>query len=104
VAITGLTPAAMAEMSASLRNPELAGKIQGDISLQTGDRIAAFRTAEGYELGALPLWLRAQIIFGSRPERTGILLLITSCLIGIPFFWILRRRAARRLRARMVKP
>jgi hypothetical protein len=102
VAITGLTPAAMAEMSASLRNPELAGKIQGDISLQTGDHIAAFRTAEGYELGALPLWLRAQIIFGSRPERTGILLLITSCLIGIPFFWILRRRAARRLRARMV--
>lgn len=104
VAITGLTPAAMAEMSASLRSPELSGKIQGDISLQTGDRISAFRAADGYDLGELPLWLRAQLIFGSRPERTGILLLITAGLIGIPFFWILRRRAARRLRARMAKP
>jgi cellulose synthase (UDP-forming) len=104
VAITGLTPQAMAEMAETLRDPEQSSKIQGDISLQTGGRISAFRAADAYEVGELPLWLRAQLLFGGRPERTGMLLLLTSFLIGIPFFWILRRRAARRLRARMGKP
>ncbi len=103
VAITGLTPQAMAEMAETLRDPDQSSKIQGDISLQTGGRISAFRAADAYEVGDLPLWLRAQLLFGGRPERTGLLLLMTSFLIGIPFFWILRRRAARRLRARMGK-
>jgi cellulose synthase (UDP-forming) len=100
VAITGVTPAAMAEAAAALRNPEQSGKLQGDISILNGGRIAAFRAASPYEVGNLPIWLRAQLLLGGRPERAGLLLLATICLIGIPFFWMLRRRAALRLRAR----
>ena len=103
VAITGLTPAAMAEMVAVIRDPAQTGKIQGDISIQTGGRVSAFRAAEQYEVGELPFWLRAQLMFGGRPERTALLLLAVACLLGMPFFWMLRRRAAMRLRARSTK-
>ncbi len=100
VAITGMTPAAMADMVTTLRDPEQTSKIQGDLSIQTGGRISAFRTASGYEVGNLPIWLRAQLLFGGRPERLAFLLLGTACLLGIPFYWMLRRRATVRLRAR----
>ncbi len=103
VALTGLTPSAMADMVAILRDPEQSGKVQGDISIQTNGHLAAFRAAEPYEVGNLPFWLRAQLMFGGRPERTAALLIAVACLIGIPFFWMLRRRAAMRLRARMAK-
>lgn len=103
VALTGLTPAAMAEMAAILRDPEQSGKIQGDISIETGGRVSAFRASQNYEVGDIPFWLRAQLLIGGRPERAALLLLATACLIGIPFFWMLRRRAAMRLRARSIK-
>jgi cellulose synthase (UDP-forming) len=100
VALTGATQAGMTDMAAALRDPEQSGKIQGDISLINGGRISAFRDANTYEVGDLPLWLRAQLLIGGRPERAGLILLATACLIGIPFFWMLRRRATQRLRAR----
>ena len=103
VAVTGLTPAAMAEMVGILRDPEQSGKIQGDISIATAGRVSAFRASENYEVGDLPFWLRAQLLIGGRPERAALLLLVTSCLVGIPFFWMLRRRAAIRMRARSFK-
>ncbi len=103
VAVTGLTPAAMAETVGILRDPEQSGKIQGDISIETGGRVSAFRASENYEVGDLPFWLRAQLLIGGRPERAALLLLATACLLGIPFFWMLRRRAAMRMRARSFK-
>lgn len=104
IAITGVTPAAMADMAAAIRDPEQSAKIQGDISILNGGRISAFRAANPYEVGDLPLWLRAQLLVGGRPERAFLMLLATICLIGIPFFWMLRRRAAVRLRARSPSP
>jgi cellulose synthase (UDP-forming) len=104
VVITGVTPAAMTDMVAALRDPEQSGKVQGDISILNGGRISAFRAANTYEVGDLPLWLRAQLLFGGRPERAALLLLGTVCLIGIPIAWMLRRRAAIRLRARSTPP
>ena len=100
VAITGVTPAAMADAAAALRDPDQSGKIRGDIAIVNGGRISGFRAANPYEVGDLPLWLRAQLLVGGHPERAGLLLFATMCLIGIPFFWMLRRRAAMRLRAR----
>jgi cellulose synthase (UDP-forming) len=100
VALTGATASGLTDIAGALRDPEQSGKIQGDISLINGGRISAFRAANTYEVGDIPLWLRVQLLIGGRPERAGLLLLATTCLIGIPFFWMLRRRAALRLRAR----
>lgn len=103
VAITGLTPAAMLNMATTLRDPEQTSKIQGDLSLLRAGQIAAFRTAPQYEVGHLPLWLRAQLFFGNRPERAGLLLLALASACGLSFYWMLRRRAIQRLRARSTK-
>ncbi len=67
-------------------------------------QITAFRTSAGYDVGHLPIWLWAQRWLGDDPIRAGLLLLACAFLVAIPLFWILRHRAAIRLRARTPKP
>jgi len=100
VALTGVTPAAIGGLVAALRDPELAPRIQGDVALLSGGRMQSFRTQTPYEVGRLPWWLWPQIWLAERPERVLALLLASAALIGIPFFWMLRRRALSRLRGR----
>ena len=100
VAITGVTPAAITQMVAALTDPVLAPRIQGDLVLLTGGRVESFRTAMPYSVGRLPWWMLPQIWLGERPERMLLLMLGSAALIGVSFFWILRRRALSRLRAR----
>jgi cellulose synthase (UDP-forming) len=103
VAVTGMTPSAVAASVAGLRDHDTSARIQGDVTLLQGDQVSAFRTSSGYDVGSLPLWLWAQHWFGDRPLRVAALLVTCACLTGIPLFWILRRRAAVRLRARTPK-
>jgi cellulose synthase (UDP-forming) len=100
VAFTGVTPAAIGQLVAGLRDPEIGPRIQGDVSLLAGGRIAAFRTGPTYGVGELPWWLWPQLWLGNRPELATPLLLLGAVLIGFPCYWILRRRAAIRLRSR----
>jgi cellulose synthase (UDP-forming) len=104
VAVTGMTPAAVAESVAGLRNHDISARIQGDVTLLQGTQVSAFRTSGGYDLGSLPLWLWAQRWLGDSPVRAAVLLVACACLAGIPLFWMVRRRAAIRLRARTPKP
>jgi cellulose synthase (UDP-forming) len=100
VAITGVTPAAITQMVAALTDPVLAPRIQGDLVVLTGGRVESFRTAVPYSVGSLPWWMLPQIWLGERPERMLLLMLGSAALVGVSFFWILRRRALSRLRAR----
>jgi cellulose synthase (UDP-forming) len=100
VAITGVTPAAITQMVAALGDPALAPRIQGDLAILSGGRMESFRTATPYSVGSLPWWLWPQIWLAERPERMLLLMFGAAALIGVPFFWMLRRRALSRLRAR----
>jgi cellulose synthase (UDP-forming) len=103
VAVTGMTPAAVAAAVATLQDPEGGAHVQGDITLVQDGQVSAFRTTSGYDVGNLPPWLWPQRWLGGRPERAILLLLAAACLLGLPLFWMIRRRAAMRLRARTPK-
>ncbi|MBY0338269.1 MAG: cellulose biosynthesis cyclic di-GMP-binding regulatory protein BcsB, partial [Acetobacteraceae bacterium] len=103
VVLTGATPAAMAELVTALRDPAQVPRFQGDVSVLSGGRIAAFRTQPPYEVGELPWWLRPQALVEGRFERVAILMLMAAAMLGLPFYWMLRRRAALRLRGRTPK-
>ncbi|WP_431285732.1 UDP-forming cellulose synthase catalytic subunit [Humitalea sp. 24SJ18S-53] len=100
VVVSGATPVAMAAMVEALRDPALQPRIQGDISILSGGQMHAYRTTASYGVGELPWWLMAQVWLGNQPYRTLIVMLAAAFLIGVPLYWILRRRVANRLRAR----
>ncbi|WP_165585567.1 UDP-forming cellulose synthase catalytic subunit [Roseococcus sp. SYP-B2431] len=100
VALTGVTPVAIGGLVAALRDPVLAPRIQGDVALFSGGVMQSFRTQAPYSVGRLPWWLWPQVWLAERPERVMLLLLASAALIGIPFFWMLRRRSLSRLRGR----
>ena len=103
VALTGATPAALGEVVSALLDPARVAQIQGDLSVFSGGRIAAFRTGGTYGVGDLPWWLAPQAWVDNRFERIAGLFLLAAAMLGVPWFWILRRKAAQRLRARTPK-
>lgn len=100
VALTGMTPAAVSAVLAALRNHDQAALIRGDVALVQAGHVQSFRAADGYDVGHLPFWLWAQRWVGNDPIRNGILLLVCAFLAAMPLYWMMRRRAAERLRAR----
>ncbi|MCW8085679.1 UDP-forming cellulose synthase catalytic subunit [Sabulicella glaciei] len=103
VAVTGATPAAMGEVVSALLDPARVAQIQGDLSVFSGTGIAAFRTGATYGVGDLPWWLVPQAWMQGRFERLAIALVAAAFLLGLPWYWIMRRKAASRLRARTPK-
>ena len=95
-----MTPAAVAAASAAVRDPQGGALVQGDLTLVQTGQTSSFRTTSGYDVGSLPPWLWPQRWLGGRPERAAMILVAGCCLIGLPIFWMLRRRATMRLRAR----
>ncbi|WP_421988879.1 UDP-forming cellulose synthase catalytic subunit [Roseococcus sp.] len=100
VALTGVTPVAIAGLVVALRDPVLAPRIQGDVALLSGGTMQSFSTQTPYRVGRLPWWMWPQVWLAEHPERVLLLLLGAAALIGVPFFWMLRRRSLSRLRAR----
>jgi cellulose synthase (UDP-forming) len=103
VALLGATPAALAGAVATLRDPASAGQVQGDLALLNGTRVSAFRTAQSYTVGSPPLWMLPYLWIDASPWRVAALMVAAALLLGLPFAWMLRRRAAMRLRARTPK-
>jgi cellulose synthase (UDP-forming) len=104
VAVTGMTPSAVGAAAAALRNHDQSALIRGDLALIQATGVQAFRTTSGYDVGHLPIWLQAQRLFGDNPIRTGLLLIVSALLVAFPLFWMLRRWAVIRLRARTPEP
>ena len=100
VALTGTNPQGMEAMVTALRDPELLPRIQGDLALLAGGRMNAFKLGGSYTVGHLPPHLWPQYWLGKRPDLLLGLALIAALCIAVPSYWLLRRRAARRLRTR----
>ncbi|WP_458095394.1 UDP-forming cellulose synthase catalytic subunit [Roseomonas sp. WA12] len=100
VAILGATPAALSGVVAALRDPEASARVQGDLVLINGGRVTGHRTAASYGVGSPPWWVLPYIWLGTSPWRVAGLMVLGALLLGLPFHWLLRRRAAMRLRVR----
>ncbi|WP_338665829.1 UDP-forming cellulose synthase catalytic subunit [Pararoseomonas sp. SCSIO 73927] len=100
VAVLGATPAALSGVVSTLRSPEASARVQGDLVVINGGNAAGYRTAATYGVGSPPIWVLPYLWLGSSPWRVAGLMLAAALLLGLPFYWLLRRRAAMRLRAR----
>jgi cellulose synthase (UDP-forming) len=100
VVVTGTTAAGIEQMVQALRDPEQVPRIQGDVALLSGGRVAAYRLGSTYTVGVLPPWMWPQWYLGENPwALLGMVALALILVVG-PLYWVLRRRAALRLRAR----
>jgi cellulose synthase (UDP-forming) len=103
VALLGATPSALSGVVGTLRDPEAAPRVQGDLVLINGGRATGYRTGATYAVGDPPWWVLPYIWLGSSPWRVAGMMMAGALLLGLPFYWLLRRRAAMRLRARSPK-
>jgi cellulose synthase (UDP-forming) len=100
IALTGSSPEGMEAMVVALRDPEQLPRVQGDLALLSGGRVNAFRVGPTYTVGTLPVWLWPEYYMGNNPYILVLVLAVALFLLAAPLYWILRRRAARRLRER----
>jgi cellulose synthase (UDP-forming) len=100
VALTGSSPQGVEAMVASLRDQELSPRIQGDLAILSNGRMTGFKIGHSYTTGSIPPWLWPQYYLGQRPETLLLMVLIASLLVAVPTYWLIRRRAAERLRMR----
>jgi cellulose synthase (UDP-forming) len=98
VAILATAPQALDGAVASLRDPQQAPLIQGDLALLSSGRVSSFRVAAPYTVGALPFWLWPAWYLRDAPLRLMLLMLAGCLLLGRALFWAMRHRAEGRLR------
>ncbi len=100
LALTGTTPAALEDMVAALQDPEQLPRVQGDLALLTAGKVQGYSLGRRYTHGVLPPWLWPQVYLSTSPAALLGLLAIAMLLLAAPVYWVLRRRAIRRLRMR----
>ncbi len=98
VAVLGGSPEAIETLVTTLRDPDEAPLIQGDLSLLTGGRFTSYRVGDTYTAGRLPFWLYPAWFLRDQPLGIVGVMIIGSILIAIFYFFALRRRAALRTR------
>ncbi|MFC7735749.1 UDP-forming cellulose synthase catalytic subunit [Roseomonas sp. GCM10028921] len=103
VAVLGATPAALSNAVGAMRNAETSSRVQGDLVLINGGQVSGYRTGATYTVGNPPWWLLPYLWLGTSPWRVAGLMVAAALMLGLPFHWLLRRRAAMRLRARTPK-
>ena len=97
VALLGGTPDAVNALVTTLRDPDQAVLVQGDLSLLSGGRFTSYRVGKEYAEGQLPFWTYPALALRQSPiGLVGIILiaLILAALLNLA----LRRRAANRNR------
>ncbi|KAA2214448.1 UDP-forming cellulose synthase catalytic subunit [Teichococcus oryzae] len=100
LALSGTTPQGMEAMLAVLGDHDQQARIQGDLALLSGGRVDSFKVGGNYNVGSLPLHLWPQYWFGKRPDLLLALAMLAALCVATPTYWLLRRRAALRLRTR----
>jgi cellulose synthase (UDP-forming) len=97
VAILATAPEAVARVVASLRDPEQAPLIQGDLALLEVGRVTSYRVAPTYTVGHLPLWMWPGWKLRDQPLGAVLVMLAGVLMLGLAWHAAMRRRAAARL-------
>ena len=98
VALLGGSPEAVESLVTTLRDPDQAPAIAGDLALWTGDRISAYRVGDTYAVGSLPLWVYPSWLLRNQPFAVVGAMLVGCLLLAGCSFMMLRRRATQRSR------
>jgi cellulose synthase (UDP-forming) len=99
VALLGGSADAVESLVISMRDPDQAPLIQGDMSLLSGGRFTSYRVGNQYTSGRLPFWLYPSWILRDQPLGIVGVMVIGSILVAVFYFFALRRRAALRTRS-----
>lgn len=83
----------------NLRDVDQSALIQGDLAILSGERTTAYRVADIYTVGRLPLWLYPSYVLRDQPFGVVLLMLLGCLLGGSAIYWAMRRRAIVRLAA-----
>ena len=97
VALLGGDGAALDAALRSLRDPDQARLVQGDLAIISGGQVTAYRVGPTYTVGSLPFWLWPSWYLRGRPLGALAVLAGGCVLLGLALFFSLRRRAADRL-------
>jgi cellulose synthase (UDP-forming) len=98
VALIGGGGAAVESLVTTLRDPDQAPLIQGDLSLLGGGRFSSYRVGGQYTVGVLPFWLYPSWYLRDAPLSIVAVMVIGCLLVAVFYFFALRRRAALRTR------
>ena len=98
VALLGGAAPAVEAIVTTLRDPDQAPLIQGDLSLLSGGRFTSYRVGGEYSTGVLPFWLYPSWYLRDSPLGIVGVMIIGCLLVAIFYFFALRRRAALRTR------
>ena len=99
VAILASRPEVLEGVVSNLRDVDQSALIQGDLAILSGDRTTAYRVADVYTVGRLPLWLYPSYVLRDQPFGVVLLMLVGCLLAGSAIYWAMRRRANIRLSA-----
>jgi cellulose synthase (UDP-forming) len=94
IAVLGSTPEAIGDLVTTLRDPDEVPLVRGDLALLTGGRFTSYRVGPEYTSGALPFWIYPSWLLRNQPLAIVAVMVIGSALLGIFYFFGLRRRAA----------
>ena len=98
VAVLGGAAPAVQAVVATLRDPDQAPLIQGDLALLGGGRFTSYRVGTQYTAGVLPFWLYPSWYLRDSPIGIVGVMIIGCLLVAVFYFFVLRRRAALRTR------
>ena len=98
VALVGGSGDAIEGLVTTLRDPDQAPLIQGDMALLSGGRFSSYRVGREYTVGSLPFWLYPSWLLRDQPLGIVAVMVIGCILVAIFYFFALRRRASLRTR------
>ncbi len=98
VALLGGSPDAVQALVTTLRDPDQAQLIQGDLSLLAAGRFTHYQVGGSYTAGRLPFWLYPSWLLRDEPLGIVAVMVVGSMLVAVFYFFALRRRAVLRTR------
>ena len=98
VAILADDPAQVGRLFEAWMDPERLRDFQGSVVLLQKDKVLSLAGNQGYYVGHLPPLTAMRWFFGNSPVWLGVLVGALSLLLAVLARWLLRRRAAARLR------
>jgi cellulose synthase (UDP-forming) len=94
VALLGGGGEAIGELVTALRDPDQVPLVRGDLALLTGGRFTSYRVGPEYTSGSLPIWIYPSWLLRNSPLAIVVVMIVGSALLGLFYYFGLRRRAA----------